>query len=112
MIISKDKILQYIDSLANGIDPMTGESLGNDTILNRPDIIRVLFAAKYALEVKPNKKTTSIDRNEPYQIVDDNILLEGKTTITGFVSAIHEKNAEHNAKKLSYKLVVNWLINE
>lgn len=45
-MITKETIFQYLDALANGVDPKTGEVLEDDTVLNRPDIIRVLFGAK------------------------------------------------------------------
>lgn len=39
-----------IDSLANGIDPFTGEILEAGSLLNNPQVIRALFTAGGALE--------------------------------------------------------------
>ncbi len=33
----------YMDALANGIDPITGKELPEDTVLNRPQMIRCFF---------------------------------------------------------------------
>lgn len=33
----------YIDALANGIDPISGQELPNDTVLNQPRMIRCFF---------------------------------------------------------------------
>ena len=43
---TRNELLNYVDSLANGIDPKTGELLDKDTILNRPDVIRMLYSLK------------------------------------------------------------------
>jgi hypothetical protein len=41
---------QIIEALAGGIDPATGEILGDDSPLSNPHVIRALFIAAKALE--------------------------------------------------------------
>ncbi|WP_306603087.1 hypothetical protein [Azonexus sp.] len=41
---------QIISSLANGVDPETGELLPAESVINDPQIVRALFVAVQALE--------------------------------------------------------------
>ncbi len=109
-MITKETIFQYLDALANGVDPKTGEVLEDDTVLNRPDIIRVLFGAKEFLGKTKDKKT--IDNTHPFKIVDKDVLIDSNATMTNFVTSINDKNIMHNTKKLRYKIVIEWLLKE
>ncbi|RZI43820.1 hypothetical protein EGT07_08630 [Herbaspirillum sp. HC18] len=55
--------------LANGINPETGEVLEEDSLTNRPDVIRILFALAEELSVleKPNPKKTKLTPDERRQ---------------------------------------------
>ena len=44
-----NQALEVIEALSEGIDPESGELLGNDSCFNNPRVIRALFAAKEAL---------------------------------------------------------------
>ena len=38
-----NRAVEILQSLANGIDPITGKTLPSDSLYNNPDIIRALF---------------------------------------------------------------------
>jgi len=44
---------QIIDTLAQGIHPVTGEAMPEDSPYNAPPVIRALFAVSQALEAPP-----------------------------------------------------------
>jgi hypothetical protein len=44
------KSRQILQALIDGVDPETGTDLSNDTVLNRPDVIRALLASLSALD--------------------------------------------------------------
>ena len=44
---------QIIDTLAQGIHPVTGEAMPDDSPYNAPPVIRALFAVSHALEGRP-----------------------------------------------------------
>ena len=44
---------QIIDTLAQGIHPVTGEAMPEDSPYNAPPVIRALFAVSQALEAAP-----------------------------------------------------------
>ncbi|MEX3943544.1 hypothetical protein AB4Y44_29145 [Paraburkholderia sp. BR10937] len=47
--MSPQEALPIIRTLADGIDPLTGEVLSGQSPFNQPDVIRALFAAAQAL---------------------------------------------------------------
>lgn len=57
---------QIIDTLAQGIHPVTGEAMPEDPPYNAPPVIRALFAVSQALQVHsdhhPRKGATSVRR--------------------------------------------------
>jgi hypothetical protein len=53
---------QIIDTLAQGVHPVTGEVMPEDSPYNAPPVIRALVAASRALEEKPKPKAA--DRTE------------------------------------------------
>ncbi|WP_298768357.1 hypothetical protein [uncultured Shewanella sp.] len=54
--MSMDTHLKIIEALANGIDPLTGEVLPNESPYNHPDTIRALFAVINHIKHPPKKK--------------------------------------------------------
>jgi hypothetical protein len=46
---------QIIDTLAQGIHPVTGEAMPEDSPYNAPPVIRALFAVSQALQGQPSR---------------------------------------------------------
>src|SRR3954469_10065076 len=55
---------QIIDTLAQGVHPVTGEVMPDDSPYNAPPVIRALVAASRALEGKPSAPAPAADRTE------------------------------------------------
>lgn len=53
--MSPQEAKMAIESLANGLDPDTGEVLASQSIINSPRVIRALFVAVKALESAEKK---------------------------------------------------------
>ena len=64
--------IRFIECLANGIHPATGEIL-NETIFDEPEVIRCLFYVKDVLQEKI--KTPSKSQKDKF-IISDNLHLE------------------------------------
>jgi hypothetical protein len=45
-----NKAQDYIEKLANGINPLNGEKITDESVLNNIEIIRCLFHANYVLK--------------------------------------------------------------
>ena len=50
MGMNQTEALQVVRSLANGVDPQTGEVFAPDSVYQRAETVRALFAAAQALE--------------------------------------------------------------
>lgn len=57
--MERSNALRIINSLANGVDPATGEVFATNSPYQHPDTVRALFEAVRALEVPQNR----CDRN-------------------------------------------------
>lgn len=70
-----------IESLANGIDPETGEILPSDSAFNSPAIIRALLVATQALEQmekrEQREKSQPGNAGKPWTTEEDEMLLAG-----------------------------------
>ncbi len=68
-----------LDFLADGVNPETGEVLSGQDIYNQPRIIRALFLASSALEVRTRKelkkKGLPANAGRPWSEEEDNRLL-------------------------------------
>ena len=53
----EDRYIEIIELLANGINPITGESFEENSIYNNPEIIRALFFALNQIKSPKKKKT-------------------------------------------------------
>lgn len=56
---------QIIDTLAQGIHPVTGEAMPDDSPYNAPPVIRALFAVSQALESAPAAAPAKPPRERP-----------------------------------------------
>lgn len=103
--MTKEECINFITDLANGIDPKTKESMSEDSILNRTDIIRGLFTIKGYLEDNPK-------RTIPFKLSNLDVLTSGNVVISNFVKKLNEMNCADNMKKAYVKPIVDWLVKE
>jgi hypothetical protein len=64
---------QIIDTLAQGIHPITGEAMPEDSPYNAPRVIRALFAVSQALQDRPARVRRDLPPNagKPWAPEDD-----------------------------------------
>src|SRR5215212_2988422 len=64
---------QIIDTLAQGIHPVTGEAMPEDSPYNAPPVIRALFAVSQALDVGPARPRRELPPNagKPWTAPED-----------------------------------------
>ncbi|MBC5767425.1 hypothetical protein [Ramlibacter albus] len=76
---------QIIDTLAQGIHPVTGEAMPEDSPYNAPPVIRALFAVSQALDAAPPRPPTTVrvraappvNAGKPWSEEDDATLVAG-----------------------------------
>lgn len=106
----------YIEKMANGINPLTGESVPDSDIINNVRISRCLFYVNSVLDDVlsnggiTNNKTKKIpfniskDEIKKYQYSDEDL------SISKIVKRINELVNNENMTKLKATEVCNWLI--
>ena len=64
---------QIIDTLSQGVHPVTGEAMPADSPYNEPAVIRALFTVSYALQSKPPRARRELPPNagKPWAPDDD-----------------------------------------
>ncbi|ALM52543.1 hypothetical protein [Halomonas huangheensis] len=81
--MDSDKALQIINTLASGVDPITGEIHPDGGTLQHPDIIRALYMASMAIQAqmdagKPGKTASRPGRaGEAWTTEEDRQLAQG-----------------------------------
>ncbi|MCA9067991.1 MAG: hypothetical protein KDA84_03675, partial [Planctomycetaceae bacterium] len=74
--------LSFIESLANGIDPITGQSVPVTSPLHHPQVIRSLFvilrhieSSSYSEPSLPNQNSRPLNAGQPWTDLEDQQLL-------------------------------------
>lgn len=112
---------QYMDRLAEGVNPLTGDQLPQDTVLNDVRLARCFFYVSSILrQVIENGGSVSARANstalQPFRVTQGERervkISEDPVTISVLVQAVND--AVHNPamKKLTATTVTNWLAAE
>lgn len=108
--------LTYVDRITNGNNPVNNMPVGDDNVLNNPNLIRCMFFIKDILqEVKRNdgvigskpKKKGKADF--PYDVLKD-FQYQEDTTISKFVDQINQLIDVEVYKKVTTKPITQWLL--
>ena len=108
----------YIDKLANGIDPITDEMIHDDSVINNVRISRCLFYVSGVLQrVIDNDgevgKKHKADTRQPFSITEEQknriMLSETPIGIMDFSKAIRDVLPE-NVKPLAVTKITEWLV--
>ena len=67
---------EIVSALAEGIDPTTGELLPEDSIYNKGDIVRALYAVLSALDAKKPKRKLPKNAGKAWSKEDDDLLID------------------------------------
>lgn len=115
------RALVYSEQLANGFDPITGEELPNDTVLNNVRLSRYFFFVKDVLrEVIENggevTKATKMSRRMPFRITEEEKarveLSDEPVQISKFNDKINEQVNPEESGKLKVTAFGEWLVSK
>ena len=111
----------WMDRLAEGVDPTSGELLSEDTVLNNTDITRCFFYVSDVLRQvienngEINKRVKRKTKLQPFMLPDDLRnqieITEAPTMITHFTGRINSLIDENTMKKLKVTELTRWLVN-
>ena len=106
----------YISSLAEGVDPLSGDELPGDTVLNNVRLSRCFYYVAEVLDrvianggevrQRGGRSTFCITPEEKQTLTT----ADGPVTITEFTKRINEAVCTDGRGKLSYKTIQSWLI--
>ena len=71
-----NKAKEFISALAEGVDPTTGEILPEDSVYNKGDVVRALYAVLRQLDEKKPKKKVPENAGKPWSKEDETRLIE------------------------------------
>ena len=106
------------EKLANGINPLTGESINDDEIINNVRISRCLFYVKGVLdEVIKNggvNKSVSKRKKLPFTISNEELanfeFTDEELSISMIVKKINDLQPNEEISKLRASVVISWLV--
>ena len=67
---------EIISALAEGIDPITGEVLPDDSVCNKGEVVRAFYAVLDSLEIQKQNKSAPKNAGKPWTIEEENHLKE------------------------------------
>lgn len=107
-----DAALEYIKSLANGINPITNKTVENDSLLNNPEIIRGLFNSHHAICETLNSK--GVKRNE-FRLTEEQVAAfmysEEPLKITEITERLNMLKDE-SLRTIQPVRITNWLLSQ
>jgi hypothetical protein len=82
IIMDESKALTIVSALANGVNPITGEIFTADSLYQSPEVVRALYSAARALEIRTKSRArprTNLPANagKPWSEEEDQKLLAG-----------------------------------
>lgn len=100
---SKKELIDFLSDLSNGVNPLTGELLESNNILNNVEVVRRIYSV---IELLKDSKIVK----EGFRILGniDDIVSDEPLTITKLVERINSFNSS-NMKNLSVTLVTKLL---
>jgi hypothetical protein len=117
MITEVDKLKrakEYLQKLAEGIDPITDTALPDDTALNNERLSRCFaYVAEVLQKVIDNDGRTS-GWQKPFFITADDVkrvtLTDQPVSISIFVKAVNDAVGDTGRKKLTHTTLTKWLV--
>lgn len=107
---------EYIEKMANGINPITGKSVSNEDTLNNIRVSRCLFYVSSILDEVINnggitkKSSKKIDFYLSKEKLNNYYIFED-LAISKIVSKLNELKENEDMNNLKIKEMSNWLIN-
>lgn len=106
------KVKQCVDSLAEGLDPFTGQPLPKEDIVNDVRVSRCLFFVSALLQEQMRKKITGKKRAFWLSLEEREQVDFSKEPIPASKLAQRMNDAAHteDCKKISYRQITDWLV--
>ena len=113
---------EYIKEMANGINPLTGEVVLDNDLINDVKISRCLFFVSEVLDeycdllekaMKKVKRSSRIKKSNFYATYEDLAdfnYSSGPMYLSDIIKEINQCFQKENMKKITFKALSNWLV--
>lgn len=116
MVTEIDKLKRakdYMVKLADGVDPIDGEQLPDDTVLNNERLSRCFAYVAEVLQKVIDSGGKGLGWQRPFYITPEEIkrvrLSDEPIPVSAFVQAVNDAVGDLGRKKLSHNVVTKWL---
>ena len=105
----------YMDQLAQGIDPISGEELPGDTALNNVRLARCFFYVSGVLQQVIDNGGQVVKRTKTPFVLTENMLaqlyaVDRPLRITEFAELLVSSSGDENMRRPSTSKITDWLI--
>lgn len=119
MVTEIDKLKrakEYLQKLAEGIDPITDSELPDDTALNNVRLSRCFFYVAEVLQKVIDNGGRISGWQKPFAVTADElkrvVLSDQPVSISVFVKAVNDAVGNDGMKKLTHTTLTKWLVDE
>ena len=108
----------FIDKLANGVNPMTGDKVPDNELINNVRVSRCLFYVSDLLRQmieKGNKQKQANGKKRPFTITHEELeqyeYTNGPVSISEIAKRINDIGKNNDMVQLKYRSITNFLMN-
>ncbi len=97
--------LEILSKLSNGLNPVTGENLPDNSLYNHPDVLRALFFIVNFIKIPPKKAKKTLEDRQANNIAQGR---PENSNLPWTDEVKKEVGAQYNASVPIYKLAENF----
>lgn len=107
--MDKKDAVYFLECLAKGFNPFTGEELNDDSILNDVKFVRKFYELRDYLADNVEEEREPKIKKVPFAFKTKEGIATRPMAISVFVDRINEVNSEENMKKFTRTAIMDWL---
>lgn len=107
--MDKKDAVYFLECLAKGLNPFTGDELNDDSILNDVKFVRKFYELRDYLAVNVEEEREPRIKKVPFAFKTKEGIATRPMAISVFVDRINEVNLEENMKKFTRTAIMDWL---
>ena len=107
--MDKKDAVYFLECLAKGFNPFTGDELNDDSILNDVKFVRKFYELRDYLADNVEEEREPKIKKIPFAFKTKEGIATRPMAISVFVDRINEVNLEENMKKFTRTAIMDWL---
>ena len=107
--MDKKDAVYFLECLAKGFNPFTGEEIDNDSVVNDVKFVRKFYEIRDFLQENVGEEKEPKVKKTPFVLKTKEGIVYKPMAISVFVDRINEVNLEENMKKFTRTPIMDWL---